>query len=65
MNQNRIDNDKYTMSTKEASVWSGIGINRLRDIMNQKNCPFVLKIGERKKIKKDAFKEWLDVQSSL
>ena len=56
---------KYTISTLEASRWSGIGINRLRDIMNDKYCPFVLMVGERKRVKTEAFKLWLDDQYSV
>lgn len=56
---------KYTISTLEASQWSGIGINRLRDIMNDKYCPFVLMVGERKRVKTEAFKQWLDDQYSV
>lgn len=56
---------KYTMTTKEASQWSGIGINRLRDIMNERHCPFVLLVGTRKLVKLVPFKEWLDAQYSV
>ena len=56
---------KYTITTKEASVWSGIGINRLRDIMNDPDCPFVLRVGNRKLVKKEIFKNWLDMQWSV
>ena len=52
--------EKLTISTKEASEWSGIGINRLRDIMNDESCPFVIYIGTKKRVKVEKFKEWFD-----
>ncbi len=55
----------YSISTKEASTWSGIGINRLRSIMNDEDCPFVFFIGLRKRVRTEAFKEWLDAQPSV
>lgn len=51
---------KYTMTTKEASEWSGIGINRLRSIMKRKKCPFVMNVGGRKLVRVEVFKAWLD-----
>ena len=39
---------KYTISTLEASQWSGIGINRLREICRDPACSFVVTTGEKK-----------------
>ena len=36
---------QYTMSLQAASQWSGIGINRLRDIVKEERCPFLLTVG--------------------
>jgi len=62
---NKTKLDPYSISTKEASEWSGIGINRLRSIMNDDNCPFVMYVGMRKRVKFDAFKLWLDVNPTV
>ena len=56
---------KYTMTTKEAARYSGIGINRLRDIMNEPACPFVLYVGTRKLVRVEEFKRWLDTIYSV
>lgn len=55
----------YSITTQEASRYSGIGINRLRSIMNDDKCPFVMYVGLRKRVKLDAFKHWLDVNVTV
>ena len=53
--------EPYCLTMEEASEFSRIGINRLREIANEENCPFVIRVGTtRKIIKINAFKEWLD-----
>ena len=36
---------KPLLTLKEASVYTGIGINKLRDMSNEKNCDYVLFVG--------------------
>lgn len=55
----------YSITTQEASHYSGIGINRLRSIMNDEMCPFVMYVGMRKRVKLEAFKQWLDVNPTV
>lgn len=62
MNQNA---ERYSMTLKEASEWSGIGINRLRDITNEPKCPFVFFIGVKRMIRTERFRKWLDAQYSI
>lgn len=46
---------------EEASKYSRIGINRLRRMTLDASCPFVLMVGDTKRlIKVDAFKAWLN-----
>ena len=46
---------------EEASKYSQIGINRLRKESLRKGCPWVLWVGDTKRLVKiDAFKAWLD-----
>lgn len=42
--------EKLTLSVEEAAAYSGIGINRIREIMNERDCDFVLKVGNRKAV---------------
>ncbi len=51
---------QYTMSLQAASQWSGIGINRLRDIVKEERCPFLLTVGRTKLVHILKFKQWLD-----
>ena len=36
---------KALLTLKEASVYTGIGINKLRDMSNERNCDYVLFVG--------------------
>lgn len=36
---------KLTLSIKEASEYSNIGINKIDAMLKQPNCPFVLYVG--------------------
>lgn len=37
--------EKSNLTLEEAVAYSGIGINKLRDLTNEKNCSFVLWVG--------------------
>lgn len=39
---------KLTLSIKEASEYSNIGINKIDAMLKQPNCPFVLYVGSKK-----------------
>ena len=43
---------KPLLTLKEASIYTGIGINKLREITNEKNCKFVLWVGNKRLIKR-------------
>ena len=53
-------NVKLTLSIKEAAQYSGIGINRLENMLRKPNCPFVLYVGTRKLVKREAFEQFLN-----
>ena len=49
-----------TMTIQECSELYKIGVNRLRQICKADYCPFVLRVGTRKKlIKTKEFEKWL------
>lgn len=50
---------KSNLTLTEASKYSGIGINKIREISNDKNCPFVLFVGSKRLIKREAFDKYL------
>lgn len=51
--------DKLNLTIKEAAVYSNIGINKLREMTENPDCPFVLYIGKRKVIKRKEFELYL------
>lgn len=44
--------EKANLTLEEASAYSGIGINKLREITNVKSCDFVLWVGSKRLIKR-------------
>lgn len=53
------------LNLKEASEYSGIGINRLREITASDKCDFVLWVGNHCYIKRKKFEEYLDRNYSV
>ena len=54
---------KSNLTLEEASAYSGIGINKLRELTNQRGCNFVLFVGTKRLIKRrllDAYIEKTD-----
>ena len=49
--------EKATMTLDEASEYSGIGRNTLYRLTNQNNCPFVLWVGSKRRIKRKQLDE--------
>lgn len=51
---------KLNITLEEAALYSGVGIERLRSIISQPSCNFVIKIGNQKRlIKRKAFEEYM------
>ena len=54
---------KSNLTLEEAAAYSGIGINKLRELTNQRGCNFVLIVGTKRLIKRrllDAYIEKTD-----
>ena len=56
---------KLTLSFEEAAAYSGIGVNKLRELTSFENCKFVLIIGGRKLIKREAFEQYIKESFSI
>lgn len=52
--------EKVNLTLEEASAYSGIGINTLRDLTNENNCNFVLFVGTKRLIKRKLFEKFLE-----
>lgn len=51
--------ERMLLTFPEASVLSGIGVNKLRSIAKEPDCEFIIWIGDRKMIKREKFQEYL------
>lgn len=57
--------EKSNLTLEEAAAYSGIGINKIRDISNDPNCNFVLWIGSKRLIKRRLFDRYLEELYSI
>lgn len=57
--------EKSNLTLEEAAAYSGIGINKLREIINHRNCRFVLFVGTKRLIKRRLLDEYLEQCSTL
>lgn len=51
---------KVNMTIQEAAEYSNIGQTTIRDLLRQKNCNFLLKVGNKQLIKRKEFEKFLD-----
>lgn len=52
--------EKLNLSVEEAAAYSNIGVHKIRELMAEKDCDFVLKVGSGKAlIKKSKFERYL------
>ena len=57
---------KKLLSVEEASDLFGIGRGRIRALSNSADCPFVLWVGDHRRIKNEAFEQYLmEIQALL
>lgn len=57
--------EKSNLTLEEAAAYSGIGINKLREITNEKNCSFVLFVGNKRLIKRRLLDKYLEQAYSI
>ncbi len=57
--------EKALLTVDEASEYFNIGSQRIRDLTNDDNCPYVLWIGTKRLIKREMLKEFLYSQYSI
>lgn len=57
--------EKTNLTLKEASVLSGIGINKLRALSDKEDCPFVLWNGSKRLLKRDELIKYLNKSYSI
>ena len=57
--------EKADLSLEEASLYFGIGVNKLREITNGDHCPYVLWNGSKRLIKRKPFEKYLENAFSI
>lgn len=57
--------EKSNLSLEEAAAYSGIGINKLREITNEDRCKFVLWVGNKRLIKRRPFDQFIEQAYSI
>ena len=57
--------EKSNLTLEEAAAYSGIGINKLREITNEKNCKFVLWVGNKRLIKRRLLDAYIEQVFSI
>lgn len=57
--------EKSNLTLEEATAYSGIGINKLRQMTDDENCEFVLWIGNKRLIKRRKLDEYIEKMYSV
>ena len=57
--------EKKNLILEEAAALFNIGSNKIRELSNQKNCNFVLWVGNKRLIKKNHFEKFLEKTFSI
>lgn len=57
--------EKSNLTIEEASVYSGVGMNKLRELSDKETCDFVLWIGRKRLIKRKKLDEFLENAYSI
>lgn len=57
--------EKSNLSLEEAAAYSGIGVNKLRELTRDKNCCFVLWVGSKRLIKRRLFDQYIEGEYSI
>ena len=57
--------EKITLTLEEAALYSGIGINRIRELTDSPRCNFVMYVGRKRLIKRKEFEKYILNQVEL
>jgi len=55
---------KYALTLEEAAQYYGIGINKLREVVDQ-NDRYMIMVGKKRLVKRELFAQFLDTQRVL
>lgn len=57
--------EKSNLTVEEAAAYSGIGMNKLRDLTDNEQCQFVLWVGTKRLIKRRKLDEYIEKAYSI
>lgn len=57
--------EKSNLTLDEASAYFNIGVNKLRQLSNTKDCSFVLWVGNKRLIKRQGLEKYLTTSYSI
>ena len=57
--------EKSNLTLEEAAAYTGIGVNKLRELSNSENCKFVLWIGSKRLLKRKKLDDYLEEVHSV
>lgn len=57
--------EKVTLTVEEASEYSNIGINRISSMLNEISCPFVLRVGNKRLVKRKEFEHYIEKSNEI
>lgn len=57
--------EKSNLTLDEASAYFNIGVNKLRQLSNAKDCSFVLWVGNKRLIKRQVLEKYLTTSYSI
>jgi excisionase family DNA binding protein len=57
--------EKYALTVKEAAEISNVGEGTIRAELRKRDCPFVLKIGNKMLVKRSDFEKFINMSSKL
>lgn len=56
---------KSGLTLEEASSYTGIGVNKLRQMSDRKDCPFVLWVGNKRLLRREKLDKYLNEIGSI
>lgn len=57
--------EKPNLTLEEAAAYSNIGINKIRELSDERNCKFVVFVGTKRLIKRRLFDDYIEKAYSI
>lgn len=57
--------EKITLTIEEAAAYSNIGQCKIREHLQDRNCPFIMFVGKKQLVKRKAFERYIEQTYSI